>query len=155
VAIRFQELTWAPSGTWSWSWVIGEDPVLLIVMVTRPPPLHEEETAKEVPALQVPVDPLDGVGLTPLLPDELEVEVEGVELDEEELEEELAWLEEEELEEELAWLEEEELDELDEEEELAELETELPESQFCWVAHWQEAASEQDGEPPPPQGTWR
>lgn len=157
MAIRFQELTWAPSGTWSWSWVIGEDPVLLIVMVTRPPPLHEEETAKEVPALQVPVDPLDGVGLTPLLPDELEVEVEGVELDEEELEE-LAWLEEEELAEELAWLEEEELEEeeeLDEEEELAELETESPESQFCWVAHWQVAASEQDGEPPPPQGTWR
>jgi hypothetical protein len=135
--------------------VIGAEPVLLIVMETRPPPFHEEETAKEVPALQVPVAPLEGVGVTPppllllllLLPEELLVDVE-VEVAEEALEDE----DEEELE--LAA----ELEELEDEAELAELETtatEDPELQFWPVAHWQEAALEQVGEPPPPQGTWR
>jgi len=133
--------------------------VLLIVMETRPPPFHEEETAKEVPALQVPVAPLEGVGVTPpllllllLLPEELLVDVE-VGVAEEALEDE----DEEELElaaEELAA----ELEELEDEAELAELEataTEDPELQFWPVAHWQEAALAQVGEPPPPQGTWR
>jgi hypothetical protein len=122
--------------------VIGEEPVLLIVMETIPPPFHVEETAKDVPALHVPVDPLEGVGVTPPLLEELEVAVEGAALEEDELEE----LEEDEDDE----------DELDEEEALEEeLEADDPALQLPWVVHWHWAASEQEGEPPPPQGTWR
>lgn len=120
--------------------------MLLIVMETRPPPLQVEETAKEVPALHELADPLEGVGVTPPF-EEVEVDVEGAEEDElEELE-----------------VDEEDEDELDEEEALEE-ELELedavalevdPALQLPWVAHWHWAASEQEGEPPPPQGTWR
>jgi len=57
--------------------VIGELPVLLIVMETNPPPFQAEESAKEIPALHEPVEPPPGEGLElPLLEELLEVEVE-------------------------------------------------------------------------------
>jgi hypothetical protein len=62
--------------------------VLLIVMETIPPPFHVEESAKDVPALHVPEDPLEGVGVTPPL-EELELEGELDELEEEDDEDEL------------------------------------------------------------------
>lgn len=146
VGSKFQLLIDAPPGTWSWSAVIGEDPVLLIVMLTSPPLFQLLERAKEVPALHVLAEPLEGVGLVPVFEEaEVLVEVEGAALEEDELEE----LEEDE--------DEDDDDELDEEEELEELGegVEDPALQLPWVAHWQVAASEQEGEPPPPQGTWR
>lgn len=103
--------------------------MLLIVMETIPPPFQVDERAKEVPALQVLGDPLEGLGLVPPLEeDELEELEEDEEVDECELDEE---------------------DALE-----AELEAD-PALQLPCVAHSQVAASEQEGEPPPPQGTWR
>jgi len=84
--------------------------VLLTVMETIPPPFHEEETAKEVPALHVAVDPLEGVGVTPPLFEELELELE-LEVEDE-------------------------LEELEEEDALEEGVEADPALQLPWVAHW-------------------
>jgi hypothetical protein len=130
--------------------VIGELPVLLIVMETNPPPFQAEESAKEIPALHEPVEPPPGEGLElPLLEEllEVEVEVEAAAADEDEDEDEEAL----ELEAEL-----EELDALDEPGVLGLVLLETADPDVHWeVEHWHVAASEHEGEPPPPQGTWR
>jgi len=54
VSARFHEAMDEPPGTEMWALVMVWDPVLLIVIVTRPPPFHEEVSAKEMPARHVP-----------------------------------------------------------------------------------------------------
>jgi hypothetical protein len=152
VESKFQD--WIEPGTVTWRAVMGEVPVLVIVIETIPPPFHVELSAKEIPDLQLPLVPLeeeeDEEGCVEVLvlveggttaPEELLVEVEvevAVDATEDEDEdEELAWEEEE-----LAWVEE------------LELELEDPEVHPL-VEHSQVAALLHEGEPPPPQGTWR
>jgi len=123
--------------------------VLLIVIVTNPPPFHVDESANEMPALHDVDDPLEGgvTGVEPELPEEEEVAVE-LEL---ELAAELELLAvETELETELLAVETEL--ELELELELLAVDTEEPAEQSV-VAHSQVAASLHEGEPPPPHGT--
>jgi hypothetical protein len=91
VDTKFQEEEATFPGTRTCKCVIGEDPVLLIVSETNPPPFQVEESAKEMPALQVPLEPLLGEGFTGVVPEPLEllvdVEVEDEDTDEDELDE--------------------------------------------------------------------
>lgn len=117
---------------------------MLIVIETIPPPFHVDESAKEIPARQFPVDGVPEVEVEVLVwLDEEEVAVVEVEV---EVEVEV-----------LAWLGVTGADEVLVVAVVAvelELAAETADPAEHWlVPHWQVAAFAQVAEPPPPQGT--